>query len=430
MAIPDKHQVMTDEDVVVVGGGLAGLVAARHLAEDGFGVTLFEREPSVGGRVRSSHEDGFTFDRGFQVLFTAYPAARRDLDLDALDLRAFSPGAVICRGDRRATLGDPLRDPGAFVPSVLNREVTTTDKLRTLALTRELRGKSVDAIWTSEDATIEQYLAARGFSERYVDRFARPFYGGITLDRSLSTSKRVFEFTFKMLAEGKTAVPAGGMGAITQQLAERARTVGVRIETGTPVEVVDQGDTTVQVPGETLDAEAVVVAADPKSARDLTGVDAIPTEGLGCVTQHVALQAGHPLAGSDRIHLNAGGDDPNTVAPMSGVAPEYAPDDRGLVAVTTLGTPDRSSTDLATAARDAIGSWYPEASLAEMEVLHTHRVPFSQFAQPPGVHETLPDVRDPDGAVYLAGDYTHDSSINGAMESGLTAARAVGDDLH
>jgi len=419
---------MTDEDVVVAGAGLAGLVAARRLAEDGFGVTLFERESTVGGRVRSTHADGFTFDRGFQVLFTAYPAARRELDFDALDLRAFSPGAVICRGDRRATLGDPLRDPSALVPSVLNREVSTTDKLRTLALTRELRGKSVEDVWASEDATIEQYLVARGFSERYVDRFVRPFYGGITLDRSLSTSKRVFEFTFKMLAEGKTVVPAGGMGAITEQLAERARAAGVRIETETPVEAVDREDARVRVPGETLDAEAVVVATDPKSARDLTGVDAIPTDGLGCVTQHVALQAGHPLADSDRIHLNAGDDVPNTVAPMSGVAPEYAPEGRELVAATTLGTPDRSSTDLATAARDAIGSWYPEASLTEMEVLHTHRVPFSQFAQPPGVHETLPDARDPAGAVYLAGDYTHDSSINGAMESGLTAARAVSED--
>jgi len=420
-----------EEDVVVVGGGLAGLVAARHLAEDGFGVTLFEREPAVGGRVRSTHADGFTFDRGFQVLFTSYPAARRELDFDALDLRAFSPGAVVCRGDRRSVLGDPLRDPGALVPSVLNREVSATDKLRTLRLKRELAGKSLEDVWSEEDATIEQYLAARGFSERYVDRFVRPFYGGITLDRSLSTSSRVFEFTFKLLAEGETVVPADGMGAVTDQLAARAREAGATVETGTPVEAVDGGSeaATVEVPGETVDADAVVVAADPDAARDLTGVDAIPTEWRGCVTQHVALPAGHPLADSDRIHLNAESAVPNTVAPMSGVAPEYAPDDRELVAATTLGTPDRSSTDLATAAREAVAGWYPAASLGEFEVLHTHRVPRSQFAQPPGVRETLPDARDPDdGRVYLAGDYTHSSSIHGAMESGLSAARAVRED--
>jgi phytoene dehydrogenase-like protein len=420
---------MTDVDVAVAGGGLAGLVTARHLASEGFDVTVFEREPTVGGRVRSTHRNGFTFDRGFQVLFTSYPAAERELDFDALDLRAFKPGAVICRGDRRATLGDPLRDPGALLPSMLNREVSTLDKLRTLVLKRDLAGKPIEDIWTDEDATIEQYLAGRGFSKRYVDRFVRPFYGGITLDRSLQTSKRVFEFTFKLLAEGKTVVPAEGMEAISEQLAARAREAGASIETETPVEAVDHEAETVEIPGETVEADAVVVATDPKAARDLTGVPSIPTDAKGCVTQHVAISPDHPLADADRIHLNAAGDVPNTVAPMSGVAPEYAPDERALVAVTTLGTPDLSGEALAERARDAIGTWYPEAALSEFDVLHTHRVPFSQFAQPPGVHETLPDARAPDGAVYLAGDYTSDSSINGAMESGRDAARAVREDL-
>mgnify|MGYP002761040366 FL=1 len=81
--------------VAVAGGGLAGLVAARHLAESGAEVELFEAEPRVGGRVRSRVVDGYTLDRGFQVLSTAYPAARRELDYDALDLRPFALGATI-----------------------------------------------------------------------------------------------------------------------------------------------------------------------------------------------------------------------------------------------------------------------------------------------------------------------------------------------
>ncbi|WP_269449538.1 FAD-dependent oxidoreductase, partial [Halobacterium sp. CBA1126] len=109
---------MSDSRVAVVGGGLAGLTAARHLAADGFDVTLFERNEDVGGRVRSRRGDGFVFDRGFQVLFTAYPAARRELDFDALDLRAFSPGATVCRGDQRSVLADPLREPGALAETL------------------------------------------------------------------------------------------------------------------------------------------------------------------------------------------------------------------------------------------------------------------------------------------------------------------------
>ena len=98
-------------DVVVVGAGLAGLVAARRLAAAGADVTVYEERADVGGRVRTEHQNGFTLDRGFQVLFTAYPAVRAELDLDALDLRYFTPGAVIARPGPRSVLSDPLRDP-------------------------------------------------------------------------------------------------------------------------------------------------------------------------------------------------------------------------------------------------------------------------------------------------------------------------------
>ena len=97
--------------VVIAGGGLAGLVAARHLAAAGRDVTVFEREADVGGRVRSRERDGFVFDRGFQVLLDAYPAARRELDYDDLKLRRFPPGALVGRSDGRSLLADPLREP-------------------------------------------------------------------------------------------------------------------------------------------------------------------------------------------------------------------------------------------------------------------------------------------------------------------------------
>jgi choline dehydrogenase-like flavoprotein len=78
--------------VIVVGAGLAGLVAAKRLAAADLDVLVLERRNEVGGRVRTLTRDGFTLDRGFQVLFTAYPAARRELDYDALDRGVSSPG--------------------------------------------------------------------------------------------------------------------------------------------------------------------------------------------------------------------------------------------------------------------------------------------------------------------------------------------------
>jgi len=413
-------------DVVVVGGGLAGLVAARHLAESGADVTLFERRETVGGRVRSRTVDGYTLDRGFQVLFPAYPAVERELDLDALDLRRFTPGATIARPGKRSVLADPLRDPGSALATIFNDEVTLGDLFGLYRLQRELRGRSVDEILRRGGSSIEAYLVDRGFSEGFVESFAAPFYGGITLDRSLSTDSAVFEYTFKMLTEGSTAVPAGGMGAITAQLAERARAAGVSVETGTTVDAVVPGDAvTVETSDESVEADAAVVATDPKTASDLTGVAAITTTARSCVTQHVALPSGDRPEMGRRIVLNAENDRPNQIAPLSTVAPEYAPDGHALYAGTFLGEREADDETLFETVRTALSEWYPQASFADLELIATDRIEFAQFDQPPGFRAGLPAVDAPEGPVVLAGDYTRWSSIQGALESGRVAAGAA-----
>jgi len=435
-------------DVTVVGGGLAGLVAAARLAEAGADVTLYERRPEVGGRVRTETVDGFTLDRGFQVLFTSYPAVAAELDADALDIRRFAPGATICRPGSRSTLSDPLRDPLGAIPSLLNDEVSFSDKLRTLALRYDLSNRDADDFFGGpDDSSIREYLRDWGFADEYVENFVEPFYGGITLDRSLSTSKQVFEYTFRAMGRGAIGVPAEGMSSIPQSLADRAREAGVTIETGADVETVRtagqgripfrtgaadaEGATVELADGSTRETDAVVVAATPPEARRLTGVESVPTEAVPNVTGWYALPAGETFETGKRILLNAANESPNAVVPMSEVAPEYAPDDRALLAATFLGEGplDRPAAALRDDVRDALEAWYPERDFAGLETVDVHRVRFAQFAQPPGVHAGLPDPDDPEGPVVLAGDYTEWSSIQGALESGRTAAEAAGDYL-
>jgi phytoene dehydrogenase-like protein len=422
-----------NETVVVAGAGLAGLVAARHLADAGADVTVYERRHEVGGRVRTQARDGFTLDRGFQVLFTSYPAVRRELDLDALDLRYFSPGAVIARPGERSILSDPIRDPRSVVDSLFNSEVTTTDKLRTLALRQHVGQQTEAEIFGSADTSIREYLREWGFTEQYIENFVAPFYGGITLDRSLSTSKRVFEYTFKMLSEGRIAVPAAGMQAIPEQLAAAAEDAGADVFLDEGVErVEDDGDgVTVETDQETVDADAVVVAADPNESKRLAGGNEIPTTARSCTTQYYRLPGGTDLGTRRKLLLNAGNSSPNTVVPMSAVAPEYAPDGAELVNATFLGNAarERSATELAEETHRALESWYPSESFEELEPIHTQRIEFAQFDQPPGIHDRLPGNRAPGGRTYLAGDYTAWSSIQGAMRSGREAATAVAYDL-
>ncbi len=416
-------------EVAVAGGGLAGLVAARRLADAGLDVTLFERRDQLGGRVRSRVVDGYTLDRGFQVMFTAYPAVQAELDLDALDLRPFAPGATIARANHRSTLADPLRDPSSILESAFNTDVSFGDKIRTLRLRRALVDEDPATLLDGPDETIREYLQRWGFSERFVENFAAPFYGGITLDRSLATDAGVFRYTFAMLSRGQTVVPADGMGAIPAQLAAGARKAGVTLETGTEVTGVDGRDgvgVAVEAAGETVTADAAVVATDPHGARELTGVDAVPTAARSCVTQYFAMDE-RALDTGTRIILNAATDRPNTVAPLSTVAPEYAPEGRMLLGATTLGTPDATDEELADRTRDALATWYPEHRFDEVELVATDRVEFAQFDQPRGFREDLPAVDAPDGPVFIAGDYTQWSSIQGAMESGRVAAEALCD---
>lgn len=427
-------------DVLVAGGGLAGLVAARHLAEDGLDVTVFENEPTVGGRVRTTREDGFIYDRGFQVVFDSYPAVQRELDVDALDLRRFAPGATLARPGERSVIADPFRDPRTMTQTVFNREITLGDKLRVLKLRGELAGREEADIFdpVGPDRTIEAALADRGFSRAFGKRFVAPFYGGITLDRSLSTDARIFEYTFARLADGSAAVPADGMAAIPEQLARRAREAGAQIETGATVESIESDgvgeaaktgdDVAVTVDGETITAAGAVVATDPETAADLTGVET-PTTYRGCTTVYASLPSGTPLDTGRRLLLNVEDDRPNHVAPMSTVASEYAPEGQQLLAATFLGVPEADDETLFEETKDTLSRWYPERSFANLEHRRTERVPFAQIDQPPGFQSGLPDPDEPDGPVVLAGDYTRWSSIHSALESGRIAANRVADAL-
>src|ERR1700678_2372654 len=94
-------------DVVIVGGGAAGLAAPRQLTAAGTQVLLLESGPRLGGRIVTDTVDRFRLDRGFQAITTAYPALPDFLDLTELDLRLFDPAVLIADDRGRHLLADP-----------------------------------------------------------------------------------------------------------------------------------------------------------------------------------------------------------------------------------------------------------------------------------------------------------------------------------
>jgi phytoene dehydrogenase-like protein len=368
-------------------------------------------------------------DRGFRVLFTAYPAAQRQLDLKALDLRRMAPGAIIAHRTHRYVLTDPLRDPADAAGAAWTPAVTVADKLRTIALAARLRAQSIDKVLEGPDESTLQFLQQEGFSTRFINGFIRPFYGGIFLDRSLATSTKCFKFDFKMLAEGYAALPAGGIGAIAAQL---ARPLGDRVRLHTRVAALRRDDGAVRgvrlADGAEMEADAVVVATEAPEAARLTGLP-MPEGHVSTVNLHWVGTA--PVYRGTKVVLNA---NPrpfvNNVTQISNVAPEYAPPDRPLLSASVLGVPAADDATLfARGMADLRRMWAGDhaalAALDGYEPLAIYRIPYSQFAQPPGIHPTLPDNSTPISGLYLAGEFTEAASQNASMLSGERAAVAV-----
>jgi hypothetical protein len=121
------------------------------------------------------------------------------------------------------------------------------------------------------------------------------------------------------------------------------------------------------------------------------------------------------LGTGKKILLNAkDGAFVNNAVERSNIFEKYAPPDRHLLYAVALAGMDLSDEDLS--------RWYPGA---DFRPLALRRIPYGQFAQPPGIHDRRPENTTQTPGLVLAGGYTEDSSINGSMISGEQAAGAV-----
>ncbi len=416
--------------VVIVGAGVAGLTAGRILHRAGCDVTVYEKSSTIGGRVQGDRLRGFTLDRGFQVLFTAYPAAARQLDYAALELRKFDPGAIIAFAAERHVLSDPLRDLSALPAALRASVVTLEDKIRTAALSRDLKNRSTHRIMNGKEETTEGYLLRRGFSGAYIDRFVRPFFGGIFLDRGLQTSAKAFQFDWKMLSSGDTVVPAAGMGAISEQLGAELHAAD-RLAMSQPVRELHRAEAITGVvleSGETVLADAVIVATAAPEAARLTGIK-MPEGNVGTTCLYFTGPASVYDGKKIVLHANPGAF-VNNVAQIDTVAPEYAPPGAHLLSVTVLGIPEGDdSTIYEKSLQDLRRMWAGDrralAAIRSLSPLAIYRIPYAQFAQPVGIYETLPDSITQTPGLYLAGEFTAASSLNAAIASGEACAKAI-----
>lgn len=400
--------------ITVVGAGMAGLAAAATLTDRGNEVVLLEASDGAGGRVRTDAVDGYLLDRGFQILLTAYPVAQRVFDYEALDLRRFHAGSLVQLDSGRVRVGDPLRRPGDAFETVRAPIGSVLDKVRLMQWRSSVTSGTVDELWAKPECTTAARFKDLKFSDEFVDQFLRPLFAGITLDPELFVSSRFAEFVFRMLSQGFGAVPLGGMGELAAQLVDRLEPGTLRLST--PVESVT-ASTVRTSGGETVESDAVIVATDMTTSSTLAETPAFEWNG---VTTHWFSSDAAPYT-EPLLFLNGTREGPiNNVAVISNVSPKYAPAGKHLTAVSVPGPADAGA-DL-TAIQSQLRGWFGGA-VKDWELLRSDVIAQAQPRHLPG--EAVPATARLDNDVFVAGDHRYNSSINGALQSGRSAARAA-----
>ncbi|WP_299255516.1 FAD-dependent oxidoreductase [uncultured Aquimarina sp.] len=205
----------------IIGGGVSGLIAAQVLENYGYSPVIIETTGRAGGRVKTDMVEGYQLDHGFQVLLTAYPAAKKYLNFEKLSLQTFLSGASIFTNGKQKVIGDPLRNPSLLIPTLLSNIGNFSDKIKVLRLNSMLKKKSITTIFEENETTTLNYLQGYGFSKEMIKDFFKPFFSGIFLEPNLETSSRMFQFVYKMFGEGFAALPKNGIEGVVNQLVDK-----------------------------------------------------------------------------------------------------------------------------------------------------------------------------------------------------------------
>ena len=381
--------------VVVIGAGLAGLSAALKIQKAGREVIVLEAAERAGGRVQSDLIDGFTCDRGFQLINARYPELVALNVLGKLDFR-FADRAINVSIDQELhRLGDPRRYPfTAF-------DLTTGSVLEKFALVKALMGKP------RENQSIDEYLASAGLGKT-LDRVLKPFLRGVYLTDLSNVFAPAGLEIIKTFIGGKPGLPRAGVGALSAAIANEINDLRL----GVAVNSIKAGKV-LTTAGE-IAANEIIVATDSTTAAQLLDLTSV-AKLASCTTWYHNAPIAPVSHGQLIVDGQSRGAVINTLV-ISNFIPEYAPVGKNLISSTTeLGvTESEVRRHLATIYNCDNRDW---ELVAKYEIPAALPIGAKAITQP---IQTL--VRD---GIYLAGDAQVAPSQNGALKSGRLAALAV-----
>ena len=302
---------MTDRyDAIVVGAGHNGLVCAALLAKAGKNVLILEANSQVGGAaITREFADGYSVSACAHLLYQLQPEVRKELKL-AHDLASENMTTIALAEDGKHVrlLADAVEgvseDDAASYKRFRKRMTRFADLLRKYLnkapprlgsrdfkdlLTLGQLGFDIRRLGKEE---MQEFLRLIGMNiyDELDERFENPLLkGAISLDAVLGTHlgprspNTMMTYLYRLAGDhGRVATPKGGMGSVSEELAQAARSAGATIRTNMPVKriIVENGRVTgaETEDGQRFDSYTVISNADPKrTVMDLVGAKHVET---------------------------------------------------------------------------------------------------------------------------------------------------------
>jgi len=429
-------------DVIVAGGGLAGIAAALQCADAGLDVVLAERRPVLGGATYSIDRDDRTIDNGQHVFLrccSEYRGLLRRIGSEgltelqpSLEIPLVAPrGAVRRLGRGRG------RAPLHLAPILLGLPgLSAVERFRAATAVLALGDIDPDDPRADERA-LGEWLRERRQSPRAIrtlwELIVRPTLNLRADDASLAMAARVFR-------TGLLEQPdAGDIGWATAPLrrvhgdaaarALAAAGVDVRLHAAVTAVQSRADDLVVTAGGDEIVAAAVVACMPPRHA-----LRALPAGALSADTDDA-------LGSSPIVNLHVVYDRP--VTRLRFAAAERGPvqwvfdrspaaDGPGQYLAVTLSAADElaewPTARLRTLFAPALAELFPAARDARMTDFFVTRERHATFRAAPGSGRARPGPRTPMAGLYLAGAWTRTGwpdTMEGAVRSGRTAAAAL-----